>query len=871
MRRILLVVLTIALPAAGLRAADAPVGRLGATVVPVSQSIVLELDPRQADYTGSTETVLDVKTSVLAIRFHAEELDLRKIELARSGVAAAPVALTPKVLEDGMIEASASAAIAPGRYTLRIEFKNNFDTEAKGLYRLKSGDAWYAFTQFEAVDAREAFPCWDEPAFKIPYSITITAPADQSALANTPEQKTSTAGSAKTTFFKTTRPLPSYLLAIAVGPFETVPVPGTSIPTRIVTVKGASRLAADAVAVTPPILAALEKYFGSKYPYEKLDLIAVPEYWYGAMENPGLITFVDRALLLDQKTASDASRKTLEVDIAHEIAHMWFGDLVTMAWWDDLWLNESFATWMEQKILIQLFPEQEERISQVRSAQGVMETDSLLSTRAMRQPVQSIDSLLQSADALAYSKGAAVLDMLEGWLTPETFRAGVLDYLKAHADGNATADDLWAAMGKASKSDVRGILSSFLDQPGVPLVSVETQPGGKLRLTQTRFLAQGTTAPKPQLWTIPVVLRLGEKDGSRSKRVLLTKAETIVSLEGSAAPAWIEPNADETGYYRWSIGPEATAALAARASQRLTARERVGLLGNTRALMSAGRLSGDATIGVLESFASDPDPEVLREVVDGIAQLRQTFFSESESPEFAAFVRRTLSPVLARIGASPKAGESPATARLRPELLEALADEGKDETALAAMEKLARAYLGDRTSVDPSLVHAAIDVAAIRGNAELFDTYTARFESATIPAERSLFLRALGNFRDPALVDRALGYILKGPLRPQELEAIPRVMGSVPTSRAAMWAWVTAHYEPLAARIPSDYMIYFPWFAAGCSADRLVSARAFFADPKHAPPGTETELKRMSESVNDCVALDAREGPSVRRSITTIR
>ncbi|HEX4823814.1 MAG TPA: M1 family metallopeptidase [Candidatus Polarisedimenticolaceae bacterium] len=841
-------------------AADEQVGRLGKDVVPKAQSIVLDLDPRQEGYTGTVEIKLDVKKPVTSFRMHARQIDLDTIALDESP-------WTSAVKDDGMIELQGKAPLAPGAHLLRIAFHNKFDTAAKGLYRLKSAGEWYAFTQFEAVDARQAFPCFDEPSFKIPYSITITAPSDQISLANTPEAKTSEANGKRTTVFATTRPLPSYLVALAVGPFETVPIPGTSIPTRVICPKGSKALTAEAVTMTPPVLKELEKYFGRKYPYEKLDLIAVPEYWYGAMENPGLITFVDSSLLLDSKTANANERERLAVFLAHEIAHMWFGDLVTMAWWDDLWLNESFATWMEQKIVIQLYPEYDASIEQVNSKQGVMVTDTLVSTRAMRQPVQSVDSLLQSADFLAYSKGAAVLDMVESWIGADTFRTGVIAYLTAHADANATADDLWSALGAAAKKDVKGTLSSFLDQPGVPIVTAEIQ-GLSVKLTQTRFLSAGAKAPKPQLWSIPVSLRYPAGDGTRVQRVLLKEASQLVKLDASAPPAWVHPNADEGGYYRWSVAPDALAAMSSAATKSLTVRERVGLVGNVNALLSAGQLPGEVAVKTVVAFAGDDEPDVVIEVVKGIDTIRERFFSEHDDAAIAPFVRQTLGPQLEKIGPSPVKGERLSTTSLRALLYDRLADAGRDEKALAELEKLAKAYLADRTSVDPSLVRSAVMGAAIRGDAALFDTYKSRFESAKIPAERSLFLSALGNFRAPALVDRALAYSLTGPLRPQETTRIARTMGGVPTSRGAAWTWMTTHYDELAAKIPSDYMIYMPYYAAGCSEERVAAARTFFSDPKHAPSGTATELARVVESVDECVALDRRFGDTVRATTT---
>jgi cytosol alanyl aminopeptidase len=863
-RRIALALATCSVAIGAAHAADAPIGRLGNDVVPVAESIALDVDPRLPDYAGSVDVGIEVRKPTRTFRFHARSIEISKLTIERQGGGAPPIQVTHKALADEMIEAATDVEMPKGRYTMHIDFHNRFDTEAKGLYRLHVAGEWYAFTQFEAIDAREAFPCWDEPGFKIPYRVTLTVPAADAAIANTGEDSAVEKNGKRTVVFKTTRPLPAYLLAVATGPLEFVPVPGTSIPTRIVTTKGQSSLAGEAVATTPALLAALERYFGARYPYDKLDLIAVPEYWYGAMENPGAITYLDRVLLLDPKAVTAAAREHLIVDTAHEIAHMWFGDLVTMAWWDDLWLNESFASWMEDKITGEVHPEFGSEIDEVGSAQRVMRLDSLLSTRAMRRPVDSVSSLLQSADDLAYSKGSAVLHMVEAWIGSDAFRNGVLAYLKDHADATATGDDLWRALSSASGQDVKAALSSFLDQPGVPLVTVEPLSGGRVRLTQSRFLNFGAQSPHPQTWKIPVMLRYPSGKETAVKRVLLTKPEQIVTLAGKQTPAWVYPNANESGYYRWSVPPAVLTRLTKEAGAVLATRERVGLLGNATALLNAGQLAGADFVKVLEAFASDPDPQVVEDVVRGLSTMRATFFAEGHDAEFAPFVRRTLAPALQRFGTVKREGEPLPVTGLRPRLLETLGDAGGDEAVRAEMEHLASAYLADPAAIDPSLADVSVSLSAIRGDVAMFDRYRARFETAKVPAERLRFLSALGNFRDPALVDRALLYVFTGPLRPQEVMVIPRAQAAIPAQRAKTFAWFTAHYDELAARIPSDFMVFMPHLADGCSIARVDAAKTFFADPKHAPPGTSEELANVVESVGDCAGLDAREGASVR-------
>ncbi len=494
----LLIVLLAPQPAA------AAGSRLERKVVPTFESVRLALDPAQPAYTGSVRIELHAREATSTFDFHARKINFERLALTRATEGSPPGDRREVPLqhaaEGESVRVTTAAPLEPGAYTLEIDFSADFDSQATGLYRLQADGAWYAFTQFEATDARGAFPCWDEPDFKIPFQVTLVVPKDDLAIGNTPVVRETIAGDRRTVVFEKTPPLPTYLLAIASGPLATVAVQGMPVPGRVVTVKGSARLAQEAARVMPPLVAALEKYFGIPYPYRKLDVLAVPEFWPGAMENAGAITFADRFLLIDPRAASVDQKRSLALIMAHEMAHMWFGDLVTMRWWDDLWLNESFASWMGDRVSDQVFPEFRAELAQVPGMDRAMRTDALLSTRAMRQPVEGVENLEQLADELAYDKGQAVLTMFERWLGPETFRKGVVDYLKAHQWGNAAAADLWASLSKAAGKDVGAAMATFLDQPGVPLVRAEVTPDGRVRLTQCRFLNYGVPPPRPSTW-----------------------------------------------------------------------------------------------------------------------------------------------------------------------------------------------------------------------------------------------------------------------------------------------------------------------------------------------------------------------------------
>jgi alanyl aminopeptidase len=837
-------------------------GRLGRDVMPALESVSLVLDPSKHEYTGSVRVDLAVKRRTSTVSFHARDLELRRMLLSDS---VGQIGFTQKTLEGGLIELTTRRPLVPGPHRLEIDFKNEFNTRAASLYRLETGGHAYAFTQFESTDARGAFPCWDEPSFKIPWKLTLTVPEGHLAVANTPVERETRKGGMKTVVFKTTHPLPSYLLALASGPLDSVPIPGLSVPGRVITVKGASGLAGEAVRATPPLLKALEFYFARPYPFEKLDLIAVPEFWPGAMENPGAITFADQVLLIDPRAASVAQKRHLAEVTAHELAHMWFGDLVTMEWWDDLWLNESFASWMGDKVTDEVFPDFNISIAAVQGTQKAMLTDALLAARAVRQPVATEENLDQLADELAYQKGQAVLEMVESWIGPKTFRKGVLRYLEEHEWGNANASDLWRALSAVVGFDVGAVMSTFLDQPGVPVVHVEVTEDNRMRLSQRRFLNHGTQGAAPATWMIPIRVKYSDGTETHTLGAFLTQPEAVMPLETKKPAIWFHPNADERGYYRWSAPPEVLTRLVSQAGSVLEPRERVGLVGNLGALVQGGVVHGDEYLRLVGPLAADTQPEVVKAVLAGLRGVRRAFVASGIEEPFAAYVRRTLGPALEHIGLDKRNDESEAVTELRPAIVEWLGDEGHDAQVREHAARVARAWLADPSAVDPSMAGTALQVAALDGDRSLFEEYRKRFEAATIPAERSRYLSALGAFRDPALVEEALAYTLKGPLRPQEVFAIPlRAAGQSPAQEERVYRWMTENYVFLASRMPPPVAAtYLPYFAAGCSAERLAAARIFFADPARNLPGTEVELAKVGEAVKSCVELREREGRAV--------
>ena len=839
--------------------APAHAARLVTDVVPVSQEVRLRIDADTTEYTGSIRATLEVREPTRVVRLHAEGQKLDRVKLTQKG---REIPVRQERGAAGLLSLTAEKPLARGPALLEISFSNAFNTKAVGLYRMVNDGNGYLFTQFEAEDARKAFPCWDEPSYKFPYRMTLEVPERHQALSNTPIERESVKGGWRTYVFEQTPPMPSYLLALSSGPLEFVAIPGMRVPSRIVTVKGQGHLTGMAIEATPRLLEALERYFDMRYPYKKLDLIAVPEYWFGAMENPGAITFADNILLLDPKTATVSQRRGLLRITAHELAHMWFGDLVTMRWWDDMWLNEAFADWMGDKMTHQVAPELKLPLAELQSIQNIMESDARPSTDAIRQPLENGNQAMHTV-GLAYNKGKAVLAMFESWIGEETFRRGVNAYLRANAWKNAESSDLWAALGSVSGKDVPAAMAGYVDQQGHPLIRIEPLGDRSLRLTQQRFLNHGVKAP-PLSWQVPMSIRWSDGRQIHTQAVTLRGPSATVQLEGGGRPVWVMPNADGRGYYRWIVPQPMLLTLARQSLEVMNPLERIAFLGNARALLKAGEMKGDAYLELLAELADDPEPLAASAVISGVGTAKDVFVSDDLRDAFAAYVRHALRPMATRYGFEKKPGEDESAALVRPLIFNWLGRDGRDPDALALADRAAERYMNDPKSVDPALVTNALQLHANHGDRALFDRYRQRFETAKDPGMRQRFLSALGHFEDPAIQDAALAYALEGAVRPPETFTIPfgvQLRGD--RGRDKVFQWVRDRYVQLAAKLPPQFLTNLPNLADGCNAARLAAARQFFSEPVHQVDGTLKEVEQVTEKVEDCLGLRGRERAAV--------
>ncbi len=828
--------------------------RLNPAVQPLKQQLEMTIDPNRPDYVGSTHIILEVREAVESVVLHAQDITILGATFGPKG---APKTATFEQFEQSLLHISTGSTIEPGEYELHIDFEDNFNTDSVSMYRVEENDLYHVITQMEASEAREAFPCFDEPAYKFPWQVTLTVPTDMMAISNTPIESSIEQGSMKTVVFSETAPIPSYLIAIAVGEFEAVDIPGMSIPGRVVATPGKMNLTKLAVESTPRLVAGLEKYFDSTYPYQKLDLIATPEFWYGAMENPGAIVYIDRALLIDMENADPTRYRSIVGTNSHELAHQWFGDVVTMEWWVDLWLNESFASWMGDKIVAETYPELDIEKARMSTMFKTMNEDAGPSARPIRAPRKSTDNFLNDIGP-AYSKGRVVINMFEKAIGEESFRAGILEYMRRHQWGNASAIDFADAIGTHADWDVAKAFASFMQQPGVPLINVEVLDDNRLSVSQQRFSNAGIELPELQ-WTIPVVFKYSVNGKVHEQTLILDSPSATVELEHRGDIDWLYPNAQQGGYYRWKLPAKSLQPLVDDAQQLLTPMERMGLVSNLTATLYAGELPANEYLAALASFSKERDPYVLNILVDQLSIIKNALVSDSHKSGFARFIGDLLGPAAESLGLDPADGEANAVTTIRPYLLGQLIRYARDEAITQEFASRGAAYLDGDLGLHASLIPTALLAAAIDGDLDTYATFKNRFESAKEPNERSRFLAALTYFDMPEVLVDLQAYSLSNAVRPSEMLSVRTLLLRQPENRDAVLDYALANYETFKTRLPGNGLAGLPSVARSCSLKSINRAREFFSNPDHQVSGTLRVLDKVVTSAQTCVTLRARE------------
>lgn len=873
----------------------APEGLLPTGVTPQHYRLALEIVPSRDRFRGEVwiRARLDRPMTELWIHGARMEVSAATIEMAEDddgNAVEVPAHWEPSERE-GIALLRADSPVGPGDVVIHVAYEAPFDRQLKGLYRVDVGEDRYAFTQFEATSARYAFPSFDEPRWKTPYDIELTVAESDVAIANTREESSSLLGNGmRRVRFATTLPLPTYLVAMAVGPLDVVEAPALPpssvrqrpLPVRGVAARGRGPELAYALEHTPELLAALEDYFGTEYPYDKLDIIAVPDFASGAMENAGAITFRDVLLLLGPSAPEDQRRAFTSV-MAHELAHQWFGNLVTMPWWDDIWLNEAFATWMAAKIVAETHPDMNALIGQLAGVHHAMGQDSLASARQIRQPIESDHDIRNAFDAITYQKGGGVLSMFEQWVGEDAFREGIRVYLRQHRFGSATSDDLLHALSEAAGRDVATPFRTFLEQPGVPLIEArlmcEDGPP-RVAITQSRYTPIGSSAARERSWIVPVCVAypVGRDRAVTCELVSEASAEIALS-DAERCPAWLMPNAGARGYYRWSLPPEQLRALLTRGFGQLVPLEKASVANDLRAVFASALMPGGEVLSVLPQVAADPT----RIVATDPMGLAMSVVDQIVSPEYEDRARAWAGSLYraraGRLGFTPRANEDGDARLLRRDVLGFMAQHARDERTRRDAARLGRAYLGiggdgalHRDAVASDLVGIAISMAIQEGDQATWDATFAHLFTTEDAVLRGGILAGLASTEDPVLASRALDLALEPRLRVNEVLIPVSVQSENAAGRARAWAWFQEHFDALSARIATTRVGAAPWLFSGfCSRPEAEQLRGFFEPRVSELPGGPRNLRGAIEAVELCAARKEAQQSSVESFLSRPR
>jgi alanyl aminopeptidase len=874
-----------------------PIGRLPADVRPLRYGLTLDIAPEKERFSGAVEIDVELAKARDVLWLHGRNLTVERAVVEAGGKAIQ--ATWEQVHPTGVAALRLKSPIGPGRATIKIAYNAAFDKGMVGLYRVERGGASYAFTHFEPVRARQAFPSFDEPSFKVPFDTTLIVSRDSKAIANTREIAREDApggGGRARVRFATTEPLPTYLIAFAVGPLDLVAaqaIPPNAVrfkplPLRGVAARGRGPELGYSLARAAEIIPALEAYFGVAYPYDKLDLIAVPER-HGAMENAGAITFREIFLLVDEKTASLRDRRALVSILAHELAHMWLGDLVTMPWWDDLWLKEAAATWMSDRAAMRLYPDQGFDVASLEAIHDAMDADSLRAARQIRQEIREQHDIFNAFDGITYDKGGGVIAMFERWLGPETFQKGVQGYLKKHGGGLAKMDDLLASLSEASGRDVAGPMRSFLDQPGVPFVEAKLacEAGSALKLAQSRYVPLGSTAEANRAWQIPVCARYAKGEGSAVACSLLTDREGSMKLDadGGACPAWVLPNADGAGYYRWALPPGDLAALANKGYAKLSSRERLSFAQSLKAGFQRGATPAADVMAALAPLARDSSFAVATKPMTFLHTAMRWLEDGPARPDVERYGRSLYAPVYRELGWEPAKrpsgkGEEEVDKRLlREQVVSFLALAVRDPEVRKEAVKRGRAYVGfgkdgvlHPEAVDPGLAGVALAVAVQEEGKPFFDALLALLEKSEDDAVRQRILAALGRAQTPELAARARALALDPRVRPHEVmvTVYPQI-GQIET-REATWAWFKENLNGLIGRISARNAGFLPWLGSNfCDRSRVAEVSSLFAPKVAELDGGPRNLAAVTEAMELCAAQQAAQKESARAFFTSAK
>ena len=841
--------------------------RLPENVAPDSYDLKFEPDLATATFTGDETIHVHLLKGATSIVLNSAEIDFKEVWIGSADFKQA--ASVAKDEKNETATFTVPSMVPAGNADIHIRFTGILNDKLRGFYLSQTARRRYAVTQFEATDARRAFPSFDEPAYKAVFRIALVVDKNDTAISNGKIiSDTPGPGASKHTLqFSDSPKMSSYLVAMMVGDFACITGGADGVPIRVCAVPEKKDLLSYALLSAENILKYYDSYFQIKYPFQKLDIIAFPDFSAGAMENVAAITYRETLLTIDDKNASVDAHQAVVSVLAHEMAHMWFGDLVTMKWWDDIWLNEGFATWMSHKPIKAWKPEWHAERGEIQETGGSLSTDSIASVRTIRAKAETPAEIGNLFDGIAYGKSASVLRMVEAYVGPDVFQKGANAYLEKHAYANATGEDFWNQMAATSEKPVDGIMASFTQQPGAPLVTVlktecteKVVPSGRKKkkmpftevtLSQERYFADVAKLSEgsQEVWQIPISLRpAGAKD---TTYVLLAKRQQTFELPGCSP--WVYANAGGRGYYRSAYDAATLGKMSAELETSFSPEERIHFLGDEWATVRVGRLKIEVYLDTLEKMKSERARAVVGVMIGRFGEIHDTVVSAADRTAFEKWVRDFLRPIATELGETPKPGEPDDTRGLRSDVFATLAYYGRDPQVLARSRVLVEQYMRDPNSVEAALAGNALAVAALEGNSDLYERYLAHMKTAKTPEEHYNYFGALTQFPSAELAKRTFELALSPEVKNQDLYKIGGLLGNVETQTAA-WELFKSNYPAIAQKSGASLSDGFATFAGYFCDEKLRDdSQEFFAAQNI--PGTERILQNAKDSVNACIGL----------------
>jgi aminopeptidase N/puromycin-sensitive aminopeptidase len=840
---------------------------------PKHYALTFTPDLQKATFGGDETIDVEVNKTANSFTLNAIELEFQEATITQESKTQA--AKWSFAADKEQVTLTVADELQPGPASIHIKFTGILNDKLRGFYLARTKERNYATTQFESTDARRAFPSLDEPAYKAKFDISLIVDKGDTAISNGRiASDTPGPGEGKHTVqFATTPQMSTYLVAMAVGNFECVEGTADNTPIRVCGTPDKKPLSDAALRYASEILKFYNQYYGIPYPFGKLDIVGVPDFEAGAMENTAAIFYRESLLFIDDKNSSVDSHQAVFEVLAHEMAHQWFGDLVTMKWWDNIWLNEGFATWMALKPSQALHPEWNANLDAVQATDTALTLDALVNTHSIRATAETPEEINALFDPISYEKAGAVLRMIESYVSPEVFRRGVNVYLRKFSYSNATAEDFWTSLSAASGRPVDKIMPTFVDQAGEPLLTVKTScstppavkepvrrgkrsrrrpiqphPMTQVTISQQRFWANPAEAPKKeQLWMTPVCVKSG---GAKPFCQILSLKEQTLPLAGCSA--WVFLNGNAAGYYRTQYDKAELQKLIAIAGTELTTAERISLLRDQSALVGSGQQSMSAYLDLLSALSQDAQHSVVESYLPTLDDINSYELPGTDASGFRAWVRSTFQPMLAKIGWTQVANENADTHTLRGNLIHILGMVGEDPETIRQATTTAQQYLKDPNSVDASIAKDVLAVAAHFGNEELFQQYVNAMRRMQSPEQYYNVGGALAEFRDPKIVEKVLEIGVSDEVRNQDAaHLIAGELANTDNQKTA-WDWVKAHWPAVEKKIT---MSSGPEIVNAtrkfCSAEMNEDVQSFFTE--HKVPSAERTLKQSQEDIDGCV------------------